>query len=112
MLVATPPHDWERAHARHSRAIVPLVVAAYGALVLAGTWSVVAGPVDALLGATLAAAAATVLLTRAAAAPLHGRLGRTGPDPVLLRRLLVVDRVRAGLAVLVLLGALAVSLTT
>ncbi len=111
-LAATRPDDWERAHARHSRAITPLVVAAYGALVLAGVWSLVAGPEGPLLLATLGTAAATVLLTGAVAAPLHGRLGRSGPDPLLLRRLLAVDRVRAGLAVLTLLGAVAGSLTT
>jgi hypothetical protein len=44
-----------------------------------------------------------MLLTATAAAPTHARL--SSPDPGLLRRLLVVDRCRAGLACLALLGA-------
>ena len=46
----------------------------------------------------------TLLTTALVAAPLHGRLA-PGPDPVLLRRLLAADRVRAAGAVVALAGA-------
>lgn len=111
-LVATRPEDWSRVHDRHSRAIAPLVVLVYGGLVLAGVWAVVAGPLDALLLVALASAAATILVTGAFAAPLHGRLGAQGPRPELLRRLLAVDRVRLVLALLTLLWAAGAALTT
>ncbi|MGA9745861.1 MAG: hypothetical protein WBQ50_00235, partial [Nocardioides sp.] len=39
--------SWPAAHAAHSRAIVPLVVVVYGALVLSGTAAVLATPDDA-----------------------------------------------------------------
>lgn len=111
-LAAARPEEWEVVHARHSRRITPLVVLAYGGLVLAGAWALTAGPLRPLLVLTLVAAGATVVVTGVSAAPLHGRLGREGPRPELLRRLLVADRVRAVLAVLVLLLALATSLTS
>jgi hypothetical protein len=44
-----------------------------------------------------------MLVTASAAAPIHARLAT--PEPPLLRRLLVVDRWRTGLACLALLGA-------
>lgn len=111
-LAATRPEDWSWVHDRHSRAITPLVVLVYGGLVLAGVWTVVSAPLDAWLLFALVGAAATVLVTGAFAAPLHGRLGAQGPRPELLRRLLTVDRVRLALALLTLLGAAGASLTT
>lgn len=104
-LAATRPEDWDVVHARHSRRITPLVVLAYGGLVLAGAWALVSEPLRLPLVLTLLAAVATVVVTAVSAAPLHGRLGRQGPRPELLRRLLVADRVRAVLAVLVLVLA-------
>ena len=47
---------------------------------------------------------AAVLVTATAAAPLHGRLG-SGRDPALVARLLVVDRLRCGCAMLGLSAA-------
>lgn len=73
-LVRVGPEGWQQAHTRHSRAILPLVVLVYGAL----------------------------LVTATASAPTHRRL--VTPEPHLLRRLLVVDRVRAGLACLAFAG--------
>jgi hypothetical protein len=111
-LAATRPEDWSRVHDRHSRAITPLVVLVYGGLVLTGTWTVVAAPLDAMLLVALAAAAATILVTGAFAAPLHARLGAQGPRSELLLRLLAVDRVRLVLALLTLLWAAGAALTT
>lgn len=101
-LVRVGPERWEQAHARHSRGIVPLVVVLYGALVV--TSSVFLGHhhgLAAWLG--FSGAWGAMLVTATAAAPTHRRLAT--PEPHLLRRLLVVDRVRAGLACLALLGA-------
>lgn len=98
-LADVSPDRWSRAHDAHSRRITPAVVLVYAGLlvaVLASLWS------EPALPATVAAAAgagACVTLTAAAAVPLHSRLGR-GHDALLLRRLLLVDRLR-------LLGALA-----
>lgn len=105
-LAATPPERWEVVHGAHSRRIAPLVAVLYGALVVTGGLTAYAGAVDSAWVVAVAAVGATVLLTAAVAAPLHGRLGREGPRPVLLRRLLVADRVRALLAVLALAAVL------
>jgi hypothetical protein len=110
-LVRVPPERWAEAHARHSRGIAPLVALVYGAALVAcvaatlnrptaGVWVWVAD-----LG-TLTAFALTATL----AAPTHARLG-SGPEPVLLRRLLVADRGRCAAAVLAVAGALAAALT-
>ena len=101
-LVRIGPDDWERAHARHSRGIVPLVVLVYGALVVTSVPFVMHHhSVAAWLG--FGGAWGAMLVTAVAAAPTHGRL--VTPEPHLLRRLIVVDRVRAGLACLALIGA-------
>ena len=110
-LAATPPDDWARAHDRHSRRIAPLVFLVYGGFVVTGVWAVASEPLSTPLAATLVQAAATVLLTGALAAPLHGRLGVEASRPELLRRLLRVDRARAVLAVVTLLTAAAAALT-
>lgn len=109
-LAAIRPDDWALAHERHSRRITPLVVLAYGGLVLAGGWVAVSEPFGLALAVALAAAVATIVLTGAVAAPLHGRLGRVGPEPALLGRLLVVDRIRLVLALLTLLAAASAAL--
>lgn len=89
--------DWAAHHARHSRAITPLVVAVYGLLLVAAAAVLLRGP-SSLESATLTLLAGTVLATATVAAPAHGRLG-AGRDPAFLRRLVVADRIRAGLAV-------------
>lgn len=103
-LAATSAADWTRVHDQHSRRIAPVVAVLYGVLVAAGAWVLVAG-VDAWSGVALAAVAATVLVTAVRAAPLHGRLGREGPDPALLAALLRADRWRAVLAVVAMLAS-------
>ena len=98
---------WADAHRAHSRAIVPLVVLTYGALVLALGWALLVDPVSPVsprLVVALAGASLSMLTTAVAAAPTHTRLGR-GRDAALVRRLLVVDRVRTLGAVVCLIGA-------
>jgi hypothetical protein len=108
VLARVPPDRWEEAHRRHSRAIVPLVVLLYGALVLTSVPFVTHhhGPA-AWVG--VAGAWGAMLVTATAAAPTHGRL--TTPAPHLLRRLLAVDRLRAVLACLALVGAVVTALS-
>lgn len=90
------PDEWKAAHARHSRAIVPLVVVVYAALVLTGGLLVAAGP-DGAGWLALAGAAAALIVTAAVAAPTHGRL--TDRDDALVARLLMADRWRCACAV-------------
>lgn len=102
--LAAPGPQWCEAHTRHSRSVMPLVALLYPALVASGVWLALTGPAPAgwvaLLGAAVAIGATTV-----AAAPTHGRLGREGPTPALVRRLLRADRVRLAGAVLGAAGA-------
>lgn len=92
--------DWPREHDLHSRRIVPLVGVVYVLLAVTTIWLLT---VDrggwTWAGSWCASAVAAV--TAFGAAPLHGKL--TDRDEPLMARLLVVDRWRAGLA-LVLLG--------
>lgn len=100
--------DWAARHAAHSRRITPLVGITYVALLAVGVPALLT---DLGWGVGLAAlgSAVTLATTAFVAAPLHGRLGR-GWDPVLARRLLVADRVRAvGAAVALVGGVLAVA---
>ncbi|WP_341925600.1 hypothetical protein [Nocardioides psychrotolerans] len=104
VLARVPASSWSDAHARHSRLIVPLVGLTYAGLVAAGAWLLASSPGPLGLAAVLAAAG-SVVVTAVAAAPTHGRL--VTPDPALLRRLLVVDRLRGLFAVLALVLAVA-----
>jgi hypothetical protein len=52
------------------------------------------------------ATAAALLATALRAAPLHGRLGRQGPEPDLLAALLRADRVRTAAALVAVVAAL------
>jgi len=107
VLVRVPPERWMAAHARHSRGIVPLVVLTYAALAVTSVpFALQHHSVAAWLG--LCGAWGAMLVTAVAAAPTHARL--LTPEPHLLRRLLVVDRVRAALACLAFAGALATAL--
>ena len=103
-VAATPAHRWRAAHDAHSRAITPVVVVVYGALVAAGGWAAASGP-GPWTWVALAGAAASMGCTAVVAAPTHGRLA-TEHQPRLVRRLLVADRVRTTGAVVALLGAL------
>jgi len=98
-LARVPAQDWAPAHARHSRAITPLVGLCYGALAVTAGWALLDAPRSPALVVALACVAGSVLTTATSAAPTHGRLGRSGPTSALLRRLLVADRVRAAFAV-------------
>lgn len=97
VLAETGAEAWSITHERHSRRIVPIVGAVYGGLVMTGAWLVVDGP-SPTGWLALALALGAVVVTAALAAPTHGRL--TTNDPQLVHRLLVVDRVRCGFAVL------------
>ena len=102
-LLRVPRERFGRAHADHSRAIVPLVALVYGAPLLTAAGAVVSDP-RSLLG--WAAAASTLLapaVTAFRAAPLHGRLGRQGPEPALVRALVRADHLRT-LGALVAVG--------
>jgi hypothetical protein len=103
-LAATPEDRWPETHAAHGRRITPLVVLVYGLLAGACGWALLSGPRGWTVGAVLAAAVAG-LLTAFGAAPLHGRLG-TGRSPLLLHRLLVVDRLRTVAAAVAALAAI------
>lgn len=104
-LVSTEPAGWHGAHAAHSRAITPIVVLTYGALLLACGWALWAMPSS--VGVWMCAAGATLSMSATAlvAAPTHGALSR-GPDPALLRRLTCSDRVRALGALIALIGGI------
>ena len=105
-LARVAPAEFTGAHARHSRAIVPLVGLVYGAALVAAVGAVVAAPQS---GAAWLAALATggaFGVTAFRAAPLHGRLGRRGPEATLVRALLRADRVRTLLALLAVVAAL------
>jgi hypothetical protein len=105
-LAALTPGVWREGHARHSRRITPVVVLAYAAA-LAGCASGLShdgGLGTPALTVSVAATLTAFALTAFAAAPLHRRL--VDRDPVLLRRLLRVDRLRAAAAVSALAAAL------
>jgi hypothetical protein len=93
------------AHDAHSRRIVVLVGPLYAALVVVCGWAVVTEPRPLVLAA-VAAHSLAMVTTALVAAPTHGRLGTSGPSPVLLRRLAVSDGVRTLAAVVGLVLAL------
>lgn len=99
----TRPDQWRDVHDRHSRAIGPVVAVLYGALLATGVWVLATGVDDVATAVAGAGAVGAAVVTAVAAAPTHGRLAR--PDPALLHRLVVADRVRCGWAVLGALGA-------
>lgn len=105
-LARTSSEGWSRSHDAHSRAIVPLVVLTYAALLTTLTWAWLAGPI----GPGLVVATAGTILTFAAtafvAAPTHAELGRNGKSDRAVRRLLAADRTRSLGAVLATVGAL------
>lgn len=104
-LARVPAAGWADAHRAHSRAVTPVVVVVYGALVLSGGWALLSRP-GGWTGVALAAVAVALLVTAVAAAPAHGRLG-AGHDAGRIRRLLAVDRVRAVAAAVAFAAAFA-----
>ncbi|MEV4349859.1 hypothetical protein AB0J83_35830 [Actinoplanes sp. NPDC049596] len=107
-LARTPPEQWIPAHRAHSRAITPVVVVVYGALLVTGGWALWSAP-GGWTWVAVAGTAVAFLVTALVAAPAHGRLGR-GRDPVVLRRLLRADRVRTLAAAVTLAAVLVVVL--
>ncbi len=108
-LADTPAEAWPVAHAAHSRRISVVVGPLYLLLAAANLWVLVDGPHSAAALVAVAGNLLAGLTTAAVAAPTHGRLGREGPQPALLHRLLVADRVRlAGALVAVTAAGLAV----
>lgn len=106
-LVEVGPDRWAAAHAAHSRRIVALVAPLYLALAAVCLAVIVDGPSTAAWVA-IGGTALACLTTAFSAAPIHGRLGREGPAPALLHRLVVADRVRL-VGALVAFGAAAVA---
>lgn len=96
-LSRVPADRWANEHARHSRAIIPLVGLVYVLLAASVIWLLMTDRhgstyVGAVGAATIAA------VTAFGAAPLHGRLSVRNDE--LISRLLRIDQVRALLAVL------------
>ncbi|HEX4977677.1 MAG TPA: hypothetical protein VFV40_07410 [Nocardioides sp.] len=97
------PEVWAAGHAAHTRRISVLVVPVYLLVLLGCGWWLYGGAATSWGGALAVGANALALASTAfAAAPTHGRLGREGPEPALVARLLLADRVR----LLAVLGAL------
>ena len=105
-LTRVPADSWSAAHDAHSRAIVPLVVLTYGALLATGAWALLTTPVGTGLLLAALGTAATFATTAFVAAPTHARLGREGRTDHAIRRLLAADKVRAAGALLATAGAL------
>jgi hypothetical protein len=97
--------SWERAHAAHTRAITPLVVAVYAALVGSSAWVLVERETGGWVTVGIAGAGVSLLVTALVAGPAHGRLS-SGREPGLLRRLLVADLVRTAAASVAAVAAL------
>ena len=106
MLVATPAATWAQVQAGHYRRINPVVAVVYGAVVAAWVWVFTGGGVGPALWVAAAGSVITGTTTAFRAAPTHALLGRQGPRPELLRRLLRADRVRLMGALLTFGGAL------
>nr|WP_246315527.1 hypothetical protein [Kineococcus aurantiacus] len=105
-LVATPAGSWAQVHTAHSRRVTPLVAVVYGAVLAAWVWVFTDGGLGAATWVAAAGSVTTGATTALRAAPTHTRLGREGPRPELLRRLLRADRLRLVGASLTLGGAL------
>ena len=105
-LREVPAERWAAAHGAHTRRISRVVVPVYLAVVAACAWALT-GPVGWAVALAVGGSALALATTALVAAPLHGRLGREGPVPALLDRLLLADRVRLLAAGLALLAATA-----
>jgi hypothetical protein len=104
------PDAWPAGHAAHSRRITVLVAPLYLLVLLALGWLLYDGGADVGWGGAIAVGGNALALATTAfvAAPTHGRLGREGPRPELLARLLLADRVRFLAVLVALAGGLAV----
>lgn len=108
-LASVDSQRWVASHEAHGKAITPVVALTYGLLLVACAISLVTMPTA--LGAWLAASGAALAMgsTAFVAAPTHGKL-TAGPEPFLIRRLLMADRVRLLGALTAVGGAVAVAL--
>lgn len=106
-LADVPAGHWAPAHTAHSRRITWLVAPLYIVVAGACIWSLLSWPVPVLVGVALVGHAAAAGTTALVAAPTHGRLGREGKRPELVRRLLLADRVRTAATLVALAAALA-----
>jgi hypothetical protein len=77
----------------------------YGPVVATSVGAVLAAPTAVLAWSAAATTGVALLVTALRAAPLHGRLGRIGPEPHLVRSLLRADRVRTLFALLAVAAA-------
>lgn len=101
------PEAWAAGHEAHSRRISVLVGPVYLLVLLACGWSLYDGAAMSWGGVLAVGGNALALATTAfVAAPTHGRLGREGPEPALVARLLLADRVRLLAVLVALAGAL------
>lgn len=105
-LVRVGPDRFAVAHDEHSRRIVRLVALVYGAALIGAVGAVVAAPASVAAWLAALATVAAILVTALRAAPLHGRLGRLGPEPDLLAALVRADRVRTAAALVAAVAAL------
>lgn len=103
-LASTDRPRWVTTHDAHGKAITPVVVLTYAALLAACGWSIAAMPQAAGVWIAAGGAALAMAATASVAAPTHGKLSN-GPDPILLRRLLAADRVRLVGAAIAVAGA-------
>ena len=105
-LAEVPADRWAAAHAAHSRRITAVVAPVYVAVAAACLWLLLSGPYTLPLMLAIGGNALAGLSTAVVAAPTHSRLGREGPTPQLMRRLLLTDQVRLPAALLALVAAL------
>ena len=98
--------DWSTAHDFHSRRITPLVVVVYGALLVSCVGAVLSSPRSGGVWVAVLGTAGALLATATGAAPTHSGLA-AGRTDRLVGRLLLVDRLRLGLALVALAGAVA-----
>jgi hypothetical protein len=98
-LADLTPDRWQPAHDAHSRRVTRLVAPLYAAVVAVCGWALVDGPLSAPVVVAVAGNAGALAATALVAGPTHGRLGREGKRPELVRRLLLADRVRTVAAV-------------
>jgi hypothetical protein len=105
-LAAVPPGDWAATHTAHSRRMTTVVAPVYVAVAAACLWLLASGPSTVPLLVAVAGNAVAALVTAFVAAPTHSRLGRQGPTPRLVRRLLLADRARLLAATVALAAAL------
>ncbi|GAA3551658.1 hypothetical protein GCM10022197_03250 [Microlunatus spumicola] len=105
-LVRVGPDRFAAAHDEHSRRIVRLVALVYGAALTGAVGAVVTAPTSPAAWLAALATGAAMLVTAVRAAPLHGRLGRSGPEADLLLALVRADRLRTVAALAAAVAAL------